>query len=73
MLARMKENAQKTEMVQDIAATADAVGLAAVIVQDLKAKRIKAYESLNDDAELSRTMSLGGRGCFKRKATRAQC
>ncbi len=39
----MKENQAKFQEIEDPEATADLVGLSAVVVQDLSAKRIKDY------------------------------
>lgn len=43
MLDVMKENETKFAEIEDPEATADLIGLSAVVVQDLSAKRIKDY------------------------------
>lgn len=43
MLKVMKENGKKYSEIEDPEATADIIGLSAVVIQDLSAKRIKDY------------------------------
>eukprot|EP01113_Clastostelium_recurvatum_P028048 TRINITY_DN3397_c0_g1_i2.p1 TRINITY_DN3397_c0_g1~~TRINITY_DN3397_c0_g1_i2.p1 ORF type:complete len:589 (-),score=192.13 TRINITY_DN3397_c0_g1_i2:39-1805(-) len=44
MLDQMKKNEEKSAEIEDPEAVADLVGLSAVIIQDMSAKRIKDYE-----------------------------